>query len=147
MTLKINNKPYTTEEEAMPLLWFLRDVLRMTGTKYGCGLGICGACMVLVDGQPERACLLTTKDCNDKEVFTVESFPEDGSHPIQQAWTELNVPQCGYCQSGQMISAKALLDKNPNPTETEIKEAMSENICRCGTYPRIIKAIQKIADN
>ncbi len=146
-SLSINQQSYTLDvDPEMPLLWALRDNLRLTGTKYGCGLGICSACMVLVDGEIERACLLKVGECANKEIFTIEGFPKDGSHPIQKAWQDLNVPQCGYCQSGQMIATKALLDKNPQPSVEEIQMALAENVCRCGTYPRIVKAIRSIGE-
>ncbi len=133
--------------ERMPLLWVLRDALGLKGTKFGCGIGQCGACTVLLDGEPARACLTPVSTVGTKRVSTIESLPEDGSHPLQQAWLELDVPQCGYCQAGQLMSASALLASTPNPTDEQIDAAMSGNVCRCGTYLRIRKAIKQAAAN
>jgi isoquinoline 1-oxidoreductase alpha subunit len=130
----------------MPLLWVLRDVLNLTGTKYGCGMAMCGACTVHVDGQPTRSCLTEAGFVAGRQVTTIEGLSSDGSHPVQQAWREIDVPQCGYCQSGQIMSATALLRDNPNPTDADIDAAMRNNICRCGTYQMIRAAIHKAAD-
>lgn len=134
-------------DPAMPLLWVLRDILDMTGTKYGCGIAQCGACTVHLDGQPIRACVMPISAVAGKHVTTIEGLPKDGSHPIQQAWVEHNVPQCGYCQSGQIMSAVALLEENPAPDDETIDTYMQGNICRCGTYPRIKEAIKSAAGN
>jgi len=129
----------------MPLLWAIRDIAGMTGTKYGCGKALCGACTVHVDGQPVRSCAYPVSAAAGKSITTIEGLSADGNHPVQVAWRELNVPQCGYCQSGQIMSAVALLAKNPNPSDEDIDNAMSGNICRCGTYTRIRAAIHKAA--
>lgn len=145
--LNVNGKPVTVEgDESMPLLWYLRDTLAMKGTKYGCGTGLCGACTVHVDGQARRSCITPVSAAVGKSVTTIEGLSEDGSHPLQLAWLKHNVPQCGYCQPGQIMSAADLLNKNPSPTPEEIDSAMSGNICRCGTYVRIRKAIADAAD-
>jgi isoquinoline 1-oxidoreductase subunit alpha len=128
-----------------PLLWVLRDTLGLTGTKYGCGKALCGACTVHVDGTPTRACSTPVSSVAGKAITTIEGLSADRSHPIQRAWIELDVPQCGYCQSGQIMSAAALLASNPAPKDGDIDTAMAGNICRCGTYPRIRKAIQRAA--
>ena len=143
ISLKINGKPYNVEEDPKtPLLWILRDIIGLTGTKYGCGIGQCGACSVLIDEQSRRACMLPIEMLDGKSITTIEGLSDDsGLHPVQKAWIEHDVPQCGYCQSGQIISAVALLENNPNPSEAQIKTAMNGNICRCGTYPRVEKAI------
>lgn len=125
----------------MPLLWALRDDLDMVGTKFGCGIGQCGACTVHVDGTAARSCQLQVSQLDGKEITTIEGLSKDGSHPVQQAWKEVDVPQCGYCQSGQMMTASAFLDQNPTPTSQEIKNAMHGNICRCAAYNRIHKAV------
>lgn len=129
----------------MPLLWILRDVLGMTGTKFGCGISQCGACTVHMDGRPVRSCQIPASAAAGTEITTIEGLSEDGSHPVQRAWVEVDVPQCGYCQSGQIMSAAALLARNPDPTDEEIDAAMSGNICRCGTYGRIRRAIHAAA--
>jgi isoquinoline 1-oxidoreductase subunit alpha len=129
----------------MPLLWVLRDTLNMTGTKFGCGMALCGACTVHINGEATRSCITPVSSVSGKKVTTIEGLSADGSHPVQQAWMEEDVPQCGYCQSGQIMSAVALLSKKPNPTDTDIDDAMSGNICRCGTYQRIRKAIHRAA--
>jgi isoquinoline 1-oxidoreductase alpha subunit len=129
----------------MPLLWAIRDLAGMTGTKFGCGKALCGACTVHVDGQPVRSCSYPVSAAAGKSVTTIEGLSADGSHPVQVAWRELNVAQCGYCQSGQIMTAVALLEKTPNPTDADIDLAMSGNICRCGTYTRIRAAIHKAA--
>lgn len=129
----------------MPLLWYLRDEIGLTGTKFGCGLALCGACTVHVDGQAARACQTPISDAAGKAVTTVEGLSPDGSHPVQVAWRDLNVAQCGYCQAGQIMQAAALLKESANPTDEEIDAAMSGNICRCGTYSRIRTAIKQAA--
>ncbi len=131
----------------MPLLWALRDVAGLTGTKYGCGKALCGACNVNVDGRVVRSCMFPVSAAVGKNVTTIEGLSKDGDHPVQVAWRQLNVPQCGYCQSGQIISAAALLERNPNPSDAEIDNAMSGNICRCGTYTRIRAAIHRAAED
>lgn len=131
----------------MPLLWVLRDVLELKGTKFGCGMALCGACTVHLDGAPLRSCLTPVSVVEGKAVTTIEGLaPKENPHPCQRAWSELSVPQCGYCQSGQIMSAAALLETKPNPTDEDIDTAMSGNICRCGTYPRIRAAIHRAAD-
>ena len=145
--LTVNNK--TLEVDAAPdtpLLWVLRDHLAMTGTKFGCGMALCGACTVHVDGIAMRSCVLPLQSLAGKSVTTIEGLSKDRSHAVQRAWIELDVPQCGYCQSGQIMSAAALLRANPKPTDAEIDAAMAGNLCRCGTYPRIRKAIHRAAD-
>jgi isoquinoline 1-oxidoreductase subunit alpha len=139
-TLDIDASPDT------PLLWVLRDHLQMTGTKYGCGMALCGACTVHVDGAAVRSCVLPLSALEGKRITTIEGLSRDRSHPVQRAWIELDVPQCGYCQSGQIMSAAALLRQNPRPSDAEIDAAMAGNICRCGTYQRIRKAIHRAAD-
>src|SRR5262245_49063615 len=131
--------------EGTPLLWVLRDTLGLTGTKFGCGLGQCGACTVHLDGEPVRACLTPVSAATGKSITTIEGLSPDRSHPIQVAWIAEQVPQCGYCQSGQIMSAAALLAKNPKPSDAEIDQAMSGNLCRCGTYLRIRRAIHRAA--
>ncbi len=128
-----------------PLLWVLRDHLAMTGTKYGCGMALCGACTVHVDGVATRSCVLPLQAVAGKRITTIEGLSQDRSHAVQRAWIELDVPQCGYCQSGQIMSAAALLAVKPNPSDAEIDAAMAGNLCRCGTYPRIRKAIHRAA--
>lgn len=130
-----------------PLLWAVRDGLQLTGTKYGCGIAQCGACIVLVDGQPVRSCITPVATVAGKQITTIEGLSEDRSHPVQQAWIETEVPQCGYCQSGQILAATALLNNNPQPSDADIDDAMQGVLCRCGTYPRIRKAIKKAASN
>ena len=130
-----------------PLLWAVRDGLQLTGTKYGCGIAQCGACIVLVDGQPVRSCITPVATVAGKQITTIEGLSEDRSHPVQQAWIETEVPQCGYCQSGQILAATALLNSNPQPSDADIDDAMRGVLCRCGTYPRIRKAIKKAASN
>jgi isoquinoline 1-oxidoreductase alpha subunit len=129
-----------------PLLWVLRETLHLTGTKYGCGMGLCGACTVLIDGTAVRSCLIPAADVADKSVVTIEGLSRDSSHPVQRAWLAEQVAQCGYCQSGQMMSAAALLTRNPAPTDADIDAAMAGNLCRCGTYHRIRSAIHRAAD-
>ena len=142
----LNGKPVTSQaEDDTPLLWVLRDELGFTGTKFGCGAGLCGACTVHLEGQPVRSCQLPLSGIAGKKVSTIESLSSDNSHPLQKAWIEHDVPQCGYCQSGQLMSAAALLAGNKNPTDADIDTAMSGNICRCGTYLRIKAAIKDAA--
>ncbi len=129
-----------------PLLWVLRDELALTGTKYGCGAGLCGACTVLSDGDAIRSCITAVADVKGKKITTIEGLSPDGSHPLQKAWMAESVPQCGYCQAGQIMSACALLAKNQKPSDEEIDEAMTGNACRCGTYQRIRKAIHRAAE-
>lgn len=147
MTLRINGEDRKVEvdDPNTPLLWVLRDLLGMTGTKFGCGRSLCGACTVHLDGSPTRSCVLPVVAVQGVEITTVEGLSEDGSHPVQQAWEKLDVVQCGYCQSGQIMSASALLASNPDPSDDEIDAAMTGNICRCGTYPRIRAAIHDAA--
>lgn len=132
-------------EPPMPLLWVLRDLLKLTGTKYGCGMALCGACTVHLDGRPVRACVTPAAVVAGKRVTTIEGLSANGEHPVQRAWVELDVVQCGYCQSGQIMSAAALLASNPAPSDEEIDVAMAGNICRCGTYQRIRAAIRRAA--
>ena len=127
----------------MPLLWALRDYMGLTGTKFGCGIAQCGACTVHIDGEPVRSCVLPSSAAEGKEITTIEGLSENNDHPVQLAWIEAQVPQCGYCQSGQIMSAVALLKKNPNPSDEDIDQAMSKVLCRCGTYPRIKRAIKE----
>jgi isoquinoline 1-oxidoreductase alpha subunit len=141
--LKINNKAHTLEvDPRMPLLWAIRDIVGLTGTKYGCGIAQCGACTVHLNGTPIRSCSMPVSAAANKEITTIEGLSEDNSHPVQQAWIAEQVPQCGYCQSGQIMAAVALLKKVPTPTDKDIDSAMQGHICRCGTYPRIRKAIK-----
>ena len=128
--------------DEMPLLWAVRDLLGLTGTKYGCGAGLCGACTVHVDGKPVRSCQVPISDVEGKEVVTIEGLHENGDHPVQIAWREHNVPQCGFCQSGQIMQAAGFLGENPKPTDAEILDAMSGNVCRCGCYQRIVAAVR-----
>lgn len=129
----------------MPLLWALRDLLKLKGTKFGCGRGLCGACTVHLDGAPVRACITPVSTVGARKVTTIEGLGGDGEHPLQRAWVDENVPQCGYCQSGQLMSAAALLRNKPQPDDAAIEQAMQGNLCRCGTYPRIRKAIKRAA--
>jgi len=129
----------------MPLLWYLRDTLQLYGTKYGCGEGLCGACTVQIDGKAARSCITTMKSVAGKKIVTIEGLSAKGDHPLQKAWQECDVPQCGYCQSGQLMQAAALLEEKPKPTDREIDEAMQGNICRCGTYQRIRQGIKLAA--
>jgi isoquinoline 1-oxidoreductase subunit alpha len=140
----LNGKPTTVDVNPdMPLLWVLRDNLNMTGTKFGCGMALCGACTVHINGEATRSCITPVSSLAGKKVTTIEGLSADHSHPVQKAWIEIDVPQCGYCQSGQIMSAAALLAKTPHPTDAQIEDAMSGNICRCGTYNQIRKAIHR----
>jgi aerobic-type carbon monoxide dehydrogenase small subunit (CoxS/CutS family) len=144
--LTINGKSVEVDvDPETPLLWVLRDTLGLTGTKYGCGMALCGACTVHLDGEPIRSCVTPVSSVGEQEITTIEGLSTDRSHPVQQAWIALDVPQCGYCQSGQIMSAAALLAKTPKPTDADIDAAMAGNLCRCGTYPRIRAAIHLAA--
>jgi isoquinoline 1-oxidoreductase alpha subunit len=146
--LKINKKEYKVDvDPSTPMLWVLRDHLDLVGTKYGCGIAQCGACTIHLDGLAVRSCITFVDSVGDKEITTIEGLSDNGDHPLQKAWLEHDVPQCGYCQSGQIMTAAALLNKNPHPTDLEIEEAMNGNICRCGTYTRIKKAIRTAAQS
>ena len=146
LQLTINGKPYFHDGDvAMPLLWYLRDVLHLTGTKYGCGIGACGACTVLIGGKATRACVTPMLATAGQAITTIEGLEGEQLHPVQQAWIEQDVAQCGYCQAGQIMSATALLQRTPKPTDADIDAAMSGNLCRCGTYQRIRKAIHAAA--
>ena len=129
----------------MPLLWYLRDELHLTGSKYGCGTGLCGACTVHVNGEPVRACITAMQDVDGAEVVTIEGLDPNGDHPVQVAWRELNVPQCGFCQAGQIMQAAGLLNQNQSPSDQEILDSMAGNICRCGCYERIVAAVRQAA--
>jgi isoquinoline 1-oxidoreductase alpha subunit len=147
ITLKVNGKQLRADvDPATPLLWVLRDSLGLTGTKYGCGMAQCGACTVHLNGEAVRSCVKRVSDAVDKEITTIEGLSSDLSHPLQKAWIEIDVPQCGYCQSGQIMSAAVLLAEKAAPTDSDIDEAMCGNICRCGTYPRIRQAIHRAAE-
>ncbi len=142
ITLNVNGNEWMVEANPeMPLLWVLRDLLGLTGTKYSCGIGVCGTCTVHLDGKAVRSCVTPVSEAAGKEIITIEGLSPDGSHPVQQAWIDEKVSQCGYCQPGQIMAAAALLDKNPNPSDADIDGAMSANLCRCGTYQRIRRAI------
>ena len=144
--LQVNGQTQSFDgDPSMPLLWYLRDELGLTGTKYGCGVALCGACTVHVDGEAARACITAVSDVSSRSVTTIEGLDTNGNHPVQKAWRALNVPQCGYCQAGQIMQAAALLTTNKNPSEDEINSAMSGNICRCGCYQRITAAIKAAA--
>ncbi len=146
--LKINGKVHQIDVAPdTPMLWVLRDHANLVGTKYGCGIAQCGACTIHVNGVATRSCILPVSSVSDKEITTIEGLSEDGSHPLQEAWIEHDVPQCGYCQAGQIMSAASLLKDNPSPTDEDIDTAMNGNICRCGTYVRIKKAIKTAAGN
>ena len=147
MKLIVNGSTHEVDAPAdMPLLWVLRDLMGMTGTKFGCGIAQCGACTVHVDGAPLRSCVTPVEAVAGKKITTIEGLSADGSHPVQKAWAELDVVQCGYCQSGQIMSAAALLTKVPTPSDADIDHALSGNICRCGTYPRIRAAVHRAAE-
>jgi len=144
--LKINGVSHSFDGDlAMPLLWYLRDVAGLTGTKFGCGMALCGACTVHQNGKAIRSCVTSMQDVSGSEVVTIEGLSAGGLHPVQKAWMQVNVPQCGYCQSGQIMQAVALLSTNKNPSDAEIETAMAGNICRCGTYQRIRAAIHAAA--
>ncbi len=146
VNLNVNGTARTFDgDDDMPLLWYLRDDLRLTGTRFGCGAGLCGACTVHIDGQAVRACQTQMRTVQDKKITTIEGLSPDGSHPVQKAWAAANVPQCGYCQSGQIMQASAMLNRTPNPTDADIDRTMAGNICRCGTYQRIRSAIKQAA--
>lgn len=145
-TLKVNGKSLSVNaDEETPLLWILRDHFDLVGTKFGCGIGQCGACTVHADGVATRSCLLQVSVATEMEITTIEGLSDDISHPVQQAWKEIDVPQCGYCQAGQIMTATAFLEQNPNPNREEIRTAMSGNLCRCASYNRIEKAVEKAA--
>ena len=146
INLSINGKKQTVDVDPnTPLLWVLRDHLKMVGTKYGCGISQCGSCTVHMDGVAIRSCMVTVSAIGNQEITTIEGLSENGDHPLQKAWMEVDVPQCGYCQAGQIMTAAAFLKNNPNPTDEEIEMVMNGNICRCGTYSRIKKAIKMAA--
>jgi isoquinoline 1-oxidoreductase alpha subunit len=146
MKLMVNGEPHNVSvPEDMPLLWVLRDVIGLTGTKFGCGMAQCGACTVLVDGQPVRSCVRPAAAVEGHAVTTIEGLSAHGDHPVQLAWTEIDVPQCGYCQSGQIMAASALLQVKPQPTDADIDAAMAGNLCRCGTYQRIRAGVHRAA--
>jgi len=146
--LKVNRKEVQVDvDPSTPMLWVLRDHLNLVGTKYGCGIAQCGACTILLDGMAVRSCITFVSDVGDREVTTIEGLSENGDHPLQEAWIEHDVPQCGYCQSGQIMNAAGLLRTNPHPSDEEIESAMNGNICRCGTYTRIKAAIKTAANS
>jgi len=147
LKLNINDQVFTLDvDPTMPLLWAIRDFAQLTGTKYGCGIAQCGACTIHIDGKAVRSCSIPVSAAVNKKIVTIEGLSSDGSHPLQRAWEEVDVPQCGYCQAGQIMTAASLLSTNPNPSEEEIVKAMTGNICRCGTYTRIQKAIKRAAE-
>ena len=142
ITISVNgSKREFNIDGGTPLLWVLRDELKLTGTKYGCGRGLCGACTIHIDGEETRSCITAVENIQGREITTIEGLSKDGNHPVQKAWIKQDVPQCGYCQSGQIMTASALLSRNNNPDDSDIDSAMKMNICRCGTYQRIRKAI------
>ncbi|NOK16429.1 (2Fe-2S)-binding protein [Corallococcus carmarthensis] len=144
--LRVNGTEHVLDvDPEMPLLWALRDVLTLTGTKYGCGQALCGACVVHIDGAAVRSCVTPVRRAEGREVMTIEGLSPDGSHPLQKAWVDLAVPQCGFCQAGQIMTAAALLAKKPKPTDAEIDQSLAGNLCRCGTYTRIRTAVKKAA--
>lgn len=146
ISISVNGKAQQVDAPAdMPLLWLLRDTLGMTGTKFGCGVGMCGSCTVHVDGKAAKACVTTVGELSGKKVTTIEGLSADGNHPVQKAWRAHNVPQCGYCQAGQIMQGAALISENKTPTDAQILEAMSGNICRCGCYQRIFAAVKSAA--
>jgi aerobic-type carbon monoxide dehydrogenase small subunit (CoxS/CutS family) len=141
--INVNGSEHSVEAAPdMPLLWVLRDLLDLTGSKYGCGIGACGACTVLLDGAEQQSCQITVSKIGSKKVTTIEGLSKDGSHPLQKAWIEHDVPQCGYCQAGQIMAGAALLKKSPHPTDAEIDDVFSYHVCRCGTYQRIRDAVK-----
>lgn len=147
MKLTVNGRQYdVAAPDDMPLLWVLRDLLGLTGTKYGCGIGQCGACLVHVEGKPRRACQTAVSAVADKSVTTIEGLSSDGSHPVQRAWAETDVVQCGYCQSGQVMAAAALLADKPDPTDADIDATLGRQLCRCGTYQRVRTAVHRAAE-
>ena len=146
LQITVNNETRTVDVPPdTPLLWVLRDVLDLKGAKYGCGIGVCGACTVIIDGRAVRSCMTHVGSVAGQHITTIEGLSPDGAHPVQQAWEEVDVAQCGYCQPGQIMAAAALLEHNPHPTDADIDSAMSGNLCRCGTYPRIREAIHHAA--
>lgn len=146
LKLRVNGREHEVDvDPEMPLLWVVRDVVGLTGTKFGCGEALCGACVVHLDGEAMRSCVMPVRRAVGHEITTIEGLSADGSHPLQKAWVELGVPQCGYCQSGQIMSAAALLKKKPTPTDAEIDQSLAGNLCRCGTYLRIRAAVKKAA--
>ena len=143
ISFKLNNKETSLDvDPQMPLLWAIRDYAGLTGTKFSCGIAVCGACTVLMEGAPVRSCVMPVSAAAGKSVTTIEGLSQNNDHPVQKAWIEAQVPQCGYCQSGQILSAVALLERKPNPTDEDIDNAMNSVLCRCGTYPRVRKAIK-----
>jgi len=145
--LQVNDDSYTVDaDESMPLLWVLRDLLGLMGTKFSCGMGLCGSCTVLMDDEPVRSCITPVSETAGKSILTIEGLSEDASHPVQQAWLEEKVTQCGYCQPGQIMNAVALIKKNPKPSDADIDEAMGDVLCRCGSYQRIRAAIHRAAE-
>ena len=143
INLNVNGQHYTYDgDPSVPLLWVLRDELGMTGTKFGCGMALCGACTVHLAGSAVRSCSIAAGDAADKEIVTIEGLDPHGDHPVQKAWREANVPQCGYCQAGQIMQAAALLKQNPKPSDDDIRNTMAGNICRCGCYQRIVTAVR-----
>ncbi|SRR6056297_2686465 len=146
--LTINGETHRTAVAGdMPLLWYLRDIASLTGTKFGCGAGLCGACTVHIDGKARRSCSVPLSEAANREITTIEGLAANGDHPVQRAWAEHQVPQCGYCQPGQIMQASSLLSDNPTPSSAEIDNAMQGNLCRCGTYPRIKAALLDLAEN
>lgn len=145
-SITVNGTSHTVDVSAdTPLLWVLRDHLNLVGTKYGCGIALCGTCTVHMNGNPVRSCMMPIESVQGSQITTIEGLSEDGSHPVQQAWKEVDVPQCGYCQSGQIMTAAALLERNPSPSADEIREAMHGNLCRCASYQRIYQAVELAA--
>ena len=148
INLNVNGQKHTLDvDPSTPVLWVLRDHLNLVGTKFGCGMAMCGACTIHLDGNATRSCILPVSSADGKEITTIEGLSENGDHPVQKAWLEVDVPQCGYCQAGQIMSAAALLKSNPKPSDAEIETAMNGNICRCGTYVRIHQAIKKASNS
>jgi isoquinoline 1-oxidoreductase subunit alpha len=144
--LIVNGRTHDVDvDHGTPLVWVLRETLELTGTRFGCGAGLCGSCTVLIDGEPARSCQVTAVQAVGRPIITIEGLSSDRTHPVQQAWLAEQVPQCGYCQSGQILAAAALLAKNPDPSDADIDQALSAHLCRCGTYPRIRRAIHRAA--